>query len=292
MTKTILAIIVGGLALAPAIVADVPIIGCVMLVTCVWAVVIAGEHLRSLAVAAVAVIGLLVAAAPAKAVVINIGDVGATGVTSIQGQIEGVNQPGLTGTLGLTYTGNVGGVWNFNYLVTNTSSAPVTNARISSFAFQTNPDIVSATATGVYNDPQIANGYPGFLPGTVEFCFGSSPGTCTGGGGLDIGQSALGTFSLTFASSSLTSIDLQTAYMRFQSILPGTLCGQSATQECSGAGFNSSVSITPLDVSPVPLPAVGTGLPGIIGGVAGLMYWFKKRRQRRLEMASAQLVAA
>ena len=73
------------------------------------------------------IVGAL-AATPASATIVNIGDIGFTGVTAIQGQIEGVNQVGLSGTLGLTYTGNVGGVWNFNYLVTNTSSAPVTGA--------------------------------------------------------------------------------------------------------------------------------------------------------------------
>jgi len=39
------------------------------------------------------------------------------------------------------------------------------------------------------------------------------------------------------------------------------------------------------NVAAVPIPAVGTGLPGIVGFVAGVIYWFKRRRQRRDELA-------
>ncbi len=46
------------------------------------------------------------------------------------------------------------------------------------------------------------------------------------------------------------------------------------------AGYGGDLSTS---VSPVPIPAVGTGLPGIVGGVAGMLYWLKKRRQRRNE---------
>ncbi len=233
---------------------------------------------------------LAVSLLPANAVVVNSGDIGFTGVTNIQGRIEGNVQPGLSGTLGLTYTGltNGGLTWNFLYNVTNTSGSPVTSARISSFGFQTNPNIVSASSTGLYNDPSIpANGYPGFLPGTVEFCFGSSPGTCTGGDGVTIGQSAPGTFGLTFGTQ-LASIDLQTAYFRFQSILPGTLCGQSATQECSGAGFNSSVVVINPNLVETPIP----GAIWLFGTVLGAVFGGKKLRDLKRKFARREVALA
>jgi hypothetical protein len=36
-----------------------------------------------------------------------------------------------------------------------------------------------------------------------------------------------------------------------------------------------------LSVSAVPIPAVGTGIPGLIGAVGGFMYWMKKRREKK-----------
>jgi len=220
-------------------------------------------------------LALAVLATPAKAVVVNSGDIGFTGVTGIQGQINGVNQPGLTGLLGLTYTGlsNGGLTYNFAYVVSNTSSTPITASRISSFAFETNPNITAAASTGVYNDPNLpANGYPGFLPGNVEFCFGSSPNTCEGGGGLDKGQSAAGSFSLTFASV-LASIDLQTAYFRFQSIVGGV--GGN-----SGAGYNHDiVIINPNLVDNTPVPGAVWLFGSVVAG-AGALRTIRNRRRK------------
>jgi hypothetical protein len=226
-------------------------------------------------------LALAVLATPAKAVIVNSGDVGFTGVTGIQGQIGGVNQPGLTGLLGLTYTGlsNGGLTYNFAYVVSNTSSAPITASRISSFAFETNPNITAAASTGVYNDPNLpANGYPGFLPGTVEFCFGNQANTCEGGGGLTIGQSSGGTFALTF-SSVLASIDLQTAYFRFQSIVGGT--GGD-----SGAGFNHDIVVTnPNLVDNTPVPGAVWLFGSIVAG-AGALRTINRRRNKRAGVVS------
>jgi hypothetical protein len=110
----------------------------------------------------------------------------------------------------------------------------------------------------VYGFLQIGpNGVPGFILPTIDFCAGSSAGTCTGGNGLTAGQSASGTLALTFATA-LGLINLDTAYMRFQSIV-GSQLGDS------GAGVNGP-SINPL-VSPTPLPGAvwmfGTGLAGL-----------------------------
>lgn len=214
---------------------------------------------------------LLAIAMPANAVIINAGDVGASGSTTIQGLVNANVQPGLTGSLFLEFDGvsNGGLTWNFDYTLTNTSSAPITGSRISSFGLNTTPNISSATSTGVYGFPDLSpNGVPGYI-GTVEFCFGSSANGCTGGNGLTIGQSASGEFSLTFGSV-LSSISLDAAYGRFQSI-SGSPYGDS------GAGLNTNPNITTFAV---PGPIVGAGLPGLIAGclsLLGLARWRKNK---------------
>jgi len=217
---------------------------------------------KLLLIAAALAAAVVISAAPAKAVVLNAGDVGASGTTGIQGQIGGTNVAGLTGSLFLEYTGltNGGLTWNFDYTAKNTSSGAITGSRISSFGLSTTPNIVSGASTGVYGFLQIGpNGVPGFILPTIDFCAGSSANTCTGGNGLTLGQSASGTLALTFATA-LALINLDTAYMRFQSIV-GSQLGDS------GAGVNGP-SITPFDVTPTPLPGAvwmfGTGLAGLV----------------------------
>jgi len=38
-------------------------------------------------------------------------------------------------------------------------------------------------------------------------------------------------------------------------------------------------SVTPFDINPVPIPAVGTGLPGILAGALFLFRWMRRRRE-------------
>jgi len=215
-------------------------------------------------------------AQPAKAVVVQAGDVGASGTTQIQGLIDGVAIPGLTGSLFLEYDGlsNGGLTWNFDYTVTNTSSGGITS-RISSFGLNTTPNTVSAASTGLYGFAQIpSNGYPGFLPATVEMCFGSSASTCTGGNGLTTGQSASGEFTLTFANA-LSSISLDTAFFRFQSINGNGFDG------ASGAGFNGP-SITPFIVTTTPLPGAVWLFGSVVAGAGAIAQYRKRRKAKQL----------
>jgi hypothetical protein len=218
---------------------------------------------------------------PASAVTINVGNVGATGVTAIQGIVDPgpVVVPGLTGTLGITYEGvtNSGKTWNFNYTVTNTSSGAVTGSRISSFGFGTTPDVApgNAASTGLFNlalDP--TNGFPnvGGAMAIIEMCFSAGNNSCSGGGGVTEGNSASGTFSLTF-SSALNSISLDAALFRFQDIVSPGFAD-------SGVGINSDPQITTF--SAVPGPIVGAGVPGLVTGcltLLGLGRWRRKRNQ-------------
>lgn len=218
---------------------------------------------------------------PASAVVVNVGDVGATGTTTIQGIVDPgpVAVPGLTGTLGLTYEGvtNGGLTWNFDYTVANTSSAPTTGSRISSFGFGTTPDVVSVASTGLFNLPLTpTNGFPnvGGAMSIIEMCFSAGNNACSGGGGVDLGGVASGTFSLTFASA-VSSISLDAALFRFQEIASPGFAD-------SGVGINTNVNVQ-CTTCQVPAPLVGAGIPGIVAalGLAG----FSWRRRRRNNLA-------
>jgi len=222
-------------------------------------------------------------ATPASALIVNVGDVGLSGTTVIQGIVDPgpVVVPGLTGTLFLKYDGavtNLNGTqtWTFDYTVDNTSSGAVTQSRISSFGFGTTPNIaVTPTSTGLF-DLGIAptNGFPnvGGAMSIIEMCFSAGNGSCSGGGGVDINDpAASGTFSLTFGSA-LSSISLDAALFRFQEIASPGFAD-------SGVGINTNVcpDCTPVQV---PGPIVGAGIPGLLTacfGMFGLNRWRRRR---------------
>jgi hypothetical protein len=225
-------------------------------------------------------------ASSANAVTIGVNDIGATGTTTINGIVDPgpVVVPGLHGTLGLTYDGAVTNgngtqTWTFDYSVTNNSSAPTTQSRIASFGFATTPNVVanSLTSTGLFNLALTnTNGFPnvGGADAIIEMCFSAGNNACSGGGGLFIGQTAVGQFTLTFASAQ-TSISLDDALFRWQDITtPGF-----AT---SGVGINNDVQINPL--AAVPGPVAGAGIPGLIAA-CGMLIGFAKRRRQRLATA-------
>jgi len=221
---------------------------------------------------------------PAKAVTINVGDVGASGTTQLQGYVDvngnAVSIPGLTGSLFLEYDGvtNGGLTWNFDYTVTNTQSGSVTASRITSFGLSTTPTLSGATSTGLFDyailNPSFPNVQgPVVSGGAIEVCFSSANGGCSGGTGLLAGEFASGEFTLTF-NQAFSMISLDAAFLRFQSI-DGSSYG---FQGASGVGFNvGDVSITPLAV---PGPMVGAGLPGLFAAGLGLIALARRRRRR------------
>ena len=147
---------------------------------------------------------------------------------------------GLTGTSTFTLASVLGNTYAFNYSVQNTSSGQVTASRISSFAFDTDPTILSATSTGAFSFTTLNSNYPNGI-GTVDVCFkDANTGSCAGGGGggLTIGQSGSGTFALTFASAP-TALTLQNFFDRYQSIVDSAF---PSIGSASGAGTISSSS--------------------------------------------------
>jgi hypothetical protein len=182
---------------------------------------------------------------------------------------------GLLSSIGFTFVGTSfasgNTTFNFQYAVSNDSVNPITNSRVSTFGFNTNPNLVSngASSTGIFNNQAYGSNVPNI--GTIEVCFLGGNGNCAGGGnaGVSLGDaSALGTFSLTFAGTPAT-INLSDFYVRYQSI--------------EGAGnVTSAVGQPGTPVSAVPEPS--TWLLMIAGfGLVG--FSMRRRRQTRIAFA-------
>lgn len=135
--------------------------------------------------------------------------------------------------------------YNFQYQISNTSSAPITSSRLSTFGFDTNPNLVAngASSTGIFTSQSYNSNVPNI--GTIEVCFHDGA-NCAGGGngGVTIGQvSTLGTFSLKFQGTPAT-INLSNFYVRYQSIN-----GPGLKKDDSAVGQPGTLT------SPVPEPA-------------------------------------
>jgi hypothetical protein len=226
------------------------------------------------------VVAVAALASPASAVTIQSTDVGSFGTTSIQGIVEvgqaDVVVPGLTASLFLEYTGltNNGLTWNFNYDITNTTSGVNFDSRLSSFGLNTTPNPLSADATDLFTNA-LTGVQAGFL-GVVDFC-AAAGATCAGGAGegLDNGESADGTFSLTFGTQ-LASLSLDAAFARFQSI-DGT-AGGLVYNDASGFGINNNLNINPVGAEgPVPEPATWAMM---IAGFFGLGFLSYRRTRK------------
>lgn len=181
---------------------------------------------------------------------------------------------GLTGSTTFTLTGISGDSYNFAYSVTNTSSSPITGSRISGFGFNTNPDIASASSTGVFDTVGTGNA-PNI--GSVDVCFkgGGGANNCAGGGGdgVTLGDTATGTLSLAFGSA-LSNLSLSDFFVRYQSIT-----GAGGTTSAVGTGtISTSSSSSSSGGTPVPEPA---DFALFAAGVAGLIIGRRKGRARR-----------
>ena len=196
-------------------------------------------------------------ASPAQsATFMNIGD---SALIAFNGIVEGSVIAGLTGTVEYTLVNKDSDSFFFDFTVTNTSSDPITASRISTFGFNTTPDIVSAAITGGTVFDGVSSGNVPQL-GNIEFCATAGP-NCAGGSGegVELGDSASGQFSLNFAALP-TSVDFEDFYVRYQSIDSPTL------------GFDGDSGVGVL----VPEPATWGMMILGIGMIGGLM---RRRRQ-------------
>lgn len=232
------------------------------------------SFVQKLLPAAAAILAFTATPALADAITFDSTDIGTAYTLNYNGYSDSTNIAGLTASTTFTLTGISGSTYTFNYSVSNTSSAPITGSRVSSFAFNSDPTISEATSTGAFRYTTLNGSYPNGI-GDVEVCFkDAATGACSGGGsgGLSIGTSGTGTFTLTF-SQPVSSLTLSDFYVRYQSI-----SGAGNITSASGSGTQSSSGGTP-----VPEP----GMLGLLGGALIATALLRRRRRREDDLKPA-----
>ena len=214
----------------------------------------------------VAAAGLAFAATPALAdpITLDPSSVGQSYTFNYNGFSDGTTINGLTASTTFTLTSTTANSYTFSYSVANTTSDPLTS-RISSFAFNTDPTISSATSTGAFSYTTLDSNYPNGI-GNVDVCFkDAATGSCAGGGsgGLTTGDSGTGSFTLNF-SSPISSLTLSDFFVRYQSIT-----GAGNVTSASGEGTMTSTGGTS-----VPEPGV---LGMMLGGIAAIALLRRRR---------------
>lgn len=188
------------------------------------------------------------APAVAEPILLDSSSVGESFTVTYDGFVEGQTIDGLSAQTIFTLTSIDGSTYTFDYSVTNTSDGGV-NSRISSFAFDTDPDIIGATSTGTYSYTNFDSNYPNGI-GTVDVCFqAAQTGSCAGNrDGLFAGETGTGSLTLNFLTAP-TSITLDDFFVRYQSIT-----GVDGITSASGQQTSSTTSTSTSGGTPVPAP--------------------------------------
>ena len=214
----------------------------------------------------VAAAGLACVATPALAdpITLDPSSVGQSYTFNYNGFSDGTTINGLTASTTFTLTSTTANSYTFSYSVANTTSTPLTS-RVSSFAFNTDPTISSATSAGAFSYTTLNSNYPNGI-GNVDVCFkDAATGSCAGGGsgGLTTSESGAGSFTLNF-SSPISSLTLSDFFVRYQSIT-----GAGNVTSASGEGTMTSTGGTS-----VPEPGV---LGMMLGGIAAIVLLRRRR---------------
>lgn len=175
------------------------------------------------------------------------------------GIVNGSAQPGLTAEatfylVSITDDGMGGQDWNFDITLSNTSSAPILDSRVSILAFNLADDYFRArsSVSGVFDTVGTGN-MP--MVGGVNACLKAAGSTknCAGGGngGVDMGDTGSISLSINY-DTLLPQLEFTDFFVRYQSI-DGSAFGSS------GVGYGTAV--------PVPSAAwfLGTALVSLAG---------------------------
>ncbi len=207
-------------------------------------------NLKRLFLRALAIVGVATAApAAAEPILLDAGSVGESFTISFDGFVDGgPSIDGLGSELTLTLTGIENGVYTFDYTMTNTGAdGDGIGSRVSGFAFNTDPDIDSATSTGTYGYTNTGSNFPNGI-GTVDVCFQARrTGSCAGGGsgGVFDGDSGSGTLSLDFGGTAPASLTLDDFFVRYQSVTGVHGVGSASGRQTSTSGGTTSGTDVP-----------------------------------------------
>ena len=182
------------------------------------------------------------APAMAEPIYLDGDSIGTSATINFDGFVDGgASLAGLSSQLTLTVKSIINGVYTFDYALSNTgSTSDSISSRVSSFAFNTDPNIVGASSTGTYSFTQLNGNYPNGI-GQVDVCFkGADTGNCAGGGsgGVIDGQSGTGTLALDFGGA-IGGLTLDNFFVRYQSI-DGIAGVTSASGRQTGSTTSSS----------------------------------------------------
>lgn len=195
---------------------------------------------------ALAMVGLAFAApAVAEPIMLDADAIGESFTIDFDGFVDsGPAIDGLSSSLTLTLTGIENGVYTFEYSMTNTGAdGDGIDSRVAGFAFNTDPDIDSASSTGTYRFTNTDSNYPNGI-GNVDVCFQARrTGSCAGGGsgGVYDGNTGTGTLSLSFGTAP-AELTLDDFFVRYQSIsgIDGvtSASGRQVTSTSTSSGMN------------------------------------------------------
>ncbi len=227
------------------------------------------------------ILALVATPALADTISLDASDIGTTYTFDYNGFKDSTEYSDLSSTMTVTLTAIDGDTYSFDYTVENTTSGTA-GSRVSSFGFNTDPEITDAAATGSYSYATLASSYPNGI-GAIDVCFkDASTGSCAGGGsgGLTTGQSGSGAFTLTFADA-VDSVTLGDFYVRYQSVT-----GINGVTSASGEGTLTSTTSTSSGTQ-VPEPGM-LGMLAMILIALGLV----RTRSRRSSASSTGMTPA
>lgn len=187
----------------------------------------------------------------------------------------------LTSSLTLTLDSVSANSYSFSYSLANTTGGGL-DSTVSSFSFNTDPDISSANATGDYSFVVVDGSYPNGI-GSVDVCFKArSSGSCSNGGGTDAGDTGTGTLTLNFADA-VSSITLDDFFVRYQAINGNGFTDASASGQMTSTSTGGSTT-TGGSSSGTQVPA-----PGMLGLFAAALFAIGlagNRRRRRAPLGT------